>query len=120
MPPKVNLRSTAVKRIMQEAAELSEPDADFIAQPLEVRRCEMLGVVLTGQNDIFEWHCTLRGVPGTEYEGGLYHLRVLLPATYPMSAPDIVLMTPSGRFEPGKKVSSTRFDKLTTRSVSMG
>lgn len=36
MPPKVNLRSTAVKRIMQEAAELSEPDEDFIAQPLEV------------------------------------------------------------------------------------
>ncbi|EKC99760.1 ubiquitin conjugating enzyme [Trichosporon asahii var. asahii CBS 8904] len=89
MPPKLNLRSTAVKRIMQEAAELSEPDEDFIAQPLE--------------SDIFEWHCTLRGVPGTEYEGGLYHLRVLLPATYPMSAPDIVLMTPSGRFEPGKK-----------------
>lgn len=36
--PRVNLRSTAVKRIMQEAAELADPDeADFVAGPLEVR-----------------------------------------------------------------------------------
>lgn len=35
--PRVNLRSTAVKRIMQEAAELADPDTDdFIAGPLEV------------------------------------------------------------------------------------
>ena len=38
--PKVNLRSTAVKRIMQEAAELASEDTmeeDFVAAPLEVR-----------------------------------------------------------------------------------
>jgi ubiquitin-conjugating enzyme E2 J1 len=35
--PKVNLRSTAVKRIMQEANELSDPsERDFVAAPLEV------------------------------------------------------------------------------------
>ena len=35
--PKVNLRSTAVKRIMQEAAELADPqEDDFVAAPLEV------------------------------------------------------------------------------------
>ncbi|RSH88771.1 hypothetical protein EHS25_002999 [Saitozyma podzolica] len=35
--PKVNLRSTAVKRIMQEAAELAESDEDdFVAAPLEI------------------------------------------------------------------------------------
>ncbi|BEI86044.1 hypothetical protein CcaverHIS002_0603310 [Cutaneotrichosporon cavernicola] len=91
MPPRVNLRSSAVKRIMQEAAEATDPDTDgFVATPLE--------------SDIFEWHCTLRGVKGTEYEGGLYHLRILLPASYPMSAPDIVLLTPNGRFELGKKI----------------
>ncbi|ORY35535.1 ubiquitin-conjugating enzyme/RWD-like protein [Naematelia encephala] len=89
--PKVNLRSTAVKRIMQEASELAKPDEDdFVAGPLE--------------SDIFEWHCTMRGVAGSEYQGGLYHLRILLPPSYPMSAPDIVLMTPNGRFELGKKI----------------
>ncbi|WWD19094.1 hypothetical protein CI109_103552 [Kwoniella shandongensis] len=91
--PKVNLRSTAVKRIMQEAAELSEANVDedgFVAAPLE--------------SDIFEWHCTIRGVQDSEYESGLYHLRILLPPSYPMSAPDIMLMTPNGRFELGKKI----------------
>lgn len=39
------------------------------------------------------------------FSQGLYHLRILLPPTYPMSAPDIILMTPNGRFELGKKVS---------------
>ncbi|WWC63329.1 uncharacterized protein I303_105929 [Kwoniella dejecticola CBS 10117] len=91
--PKVNLRSTAVKRIMQEASELASADIDedgFVAAPLE--------------DDIFEWHCTMRGVSGSEYDGGLYHLRILLPPSYPMSAPDIMLMTPNGRFELGKKI----------------
>ncbi|WVR00027.1 hypothetical protein IAU59_007169 [Kwoniella sp. CBS 9459] len=91
--PKVNLRSTAVKRIMQEAAELSSADIEedgFVAAPLE--------------DDIFEWHCTMRGVANSEYDGGLYHLRILLPPSYPMSAPDIMLMTPNGRFELGKKI----------------
>lgn len=41
--------------------------------------------------------------PNTD-AAGLYHLRILLPPTYPMSAPDIMLMTPNGRFELGKKV----------------
>ncbi|WWC71540.1 uncharacterized protein I206_105498 [Kwoniella pini CBS 10737] len=91
--PKVNLRSTAVKRIMQEASELANANVDedgFVAAPLE--------------EDIFEWHCTMRGVSGSEYDGGLYHLRILLPPSYPMSAPDIILMTPNGRFELGKKI----------------
>jgi hypothetical protein len=35
---------------------------------------------------------------------GLYHFRILLPPSYPMSAPDIILLTPNGRFELGKKI----------------
>jgi ubiquitin-conjugating enzyme E2 J1 len=105
MPPRVNLRSSAVKRIMQEASESADPDTDgFVAAPLEVRLRSPPLPPSSPQSDIFEWHCTLRGVRGTEYEGGLYHLRILLPASYPMSAPDIVLLTPNGRFELGKKV----------------
>ncbi|GFZ49574.1 hypothetical protein JCM24511_07694 [Saitozyma sp. JCM 24511] len=102
--PKVNLRSTAVKRIMQEAAELAESDEDdFVAAPLE--------------SDIFEWHCTLRGVPGTDYEGGLYHFRILLPPSYPMSAPDIILLTPNGRFELGKKANMYRWAYILPRRI---
>lgn len=37
MPPPVNLRSSAVKRIMQEARDTGDPDTDgFVAAPLEV------------------------------------------------------------------------------------
>jgi ubiquitin-protein ligase len=51
-----------------------------------------------------EWHCTLRGPPGTEFEGGLYHFRILLPAEYPFRPPAIMVLTPNGRFELNTKV----------------
>ena len=52
-----------------------------------------------------EWHCTLRGTPGTEFEGGLYHFRILLPSEYPFRPPSIMMLTPNGRFELNTKVS---------------
>ena len=35
---------------------------------------------------------------------GIYHLRILLKNQYPMQAPDILVMTPQGRFEPNRKI----------------
>ncbi|TEB36150.1 UBC-like protein [Coprinellus micaceus] len=87
----LNKNNSAVKRIMQEARELAnDPCTDYHAAPLE--------------DDIFEWHCTLRGSPGTEFEGGLYHFRILLPAEYPFRPPSIMMLTPSGRFELNTKI----------------
>ncbi|CAO3570583.1 unnamed protein product [Mortierella alpina] len=81
----------AVKRIMQEARELvREPSTDFSANPLET--------------DIFEWHFTIRGPEETEFEGGLYHGRILLPNNYPFAPPSLMFLTPNGRFELHKKV----------------
>ncbi|KAG8718788.1 hypothetical protein FRC09_012124 [Ceratobasidium sp. 395] len=86
-----NKNNSAVKRILQEAKELqNDPSHEYSAGPLE--------------NDIFEWHATLRGAPDTEFEGGLYHCRVLLPAEYPFRPPSIMLLTPNGRFELNKKI----------------
>ncbi|KAG9100391.1 hypothetical protein FRC06_004167 [Ceratobasidium sp. 370] len=86
-----NKNNSAVKRILQEAKELqNDPSYEYSAGPLE--------------NDIFEWHATLRGAPDTEFEGGLYHCRVLLPAEYPFRPPSIMLLTPNGRFELNKKI----------------
>ncbi|THH33848.1 hypothetical protein EUX98_g327 [Antrodiella citrinella] len=86
-----NKNSSAVKRIMQEARELSnDPSTDYSAAPLE--------------DDIFEWHCTLRGPSGTEFEGGLYHFRILLPSEYPFRAPSLMMLTPNGRFELNTKI----------------
>ncbi|KAJ7905283.1 UBC-like protein [Mycena olivaceomarginata] len=76
---------------MQEARELAnDPSPEYSAAPLE--------------DDIFEWHCTLRGPAGTEFEGGLYHFRILLPAEYPFRPPSIMMLTPSGRFETDTKI----------------
>jgi ubiquitin-conjugating enzyme E2 J1 len=49
-------------------------------------------------------HFTIRGADGTDFEGGTYHGRILLPPEYPYKPPHIVFLTPSGRFETGTKV----------------
>ncbi|PFH52368.1 hypothetical protein AMATHDRAFT_74165 [Amanita thiersii Skay4041] len=86
-PSSLNKNNAAVKRIMQEARELAnDPSTDYSAAPLE------------------EWHCTLRGPVGTEFEGGLYHFRILLPAEYPFRPPSIMMLTPNGRFELNTKI----------------
>lgn len=51
-----------------------------------------------------EWHFTIRGPPGTEFDGGLYHGRIVLPHEYPFKPPAIMLLTPNGRFEINKKI----------------
>ena len=66
---------------MKEAIELREPTPMYFAQPLD--------------DNLFEWHFTIRGPEGTEFEGGCYHGRVILPSEYPMKPPSIVLMTVS-------------------------
>jgi hypothetical protein len=45
------------------------------------------------QDNIFEWHFTVRGPSGTPFEGGVYHGRILLPAEYPFKPPNIVWLT---------------------------
>ena len=74
---------SAVKRLMREAIELRDPTPMYYAQPLE--------------DNLFEWHFTILGPQGTEFEGGCYHGRISLPTEYPMKPPSIILLTVSGR-----------------------
>jgi ubiquitin-conjugating enzyme E2 J1 len=84
-------KSPSLRRIQADIRELSIDRSDrYHAAPLE--------------NDMFEWHFTIRGADGTDFEGGVYHGRILLPADYPFKPPHIVFLTPSGRFETGTKV----------------
>lgn len=85
-----NTRSPAVKRLMREAEELSVPTELFYAQPLE--------------DNIFEWHFTIRGPADTDFDGGIYHGRILLPHEYPMKPPSIILLTNNGRFKVNEKI----------------
>ncbi|KAG8158875.1 hypothetical protein KVR01_011318 [Diaporthe batatas] len=91
MATKFNTKSPTMKRIMREAQEMSKsPSPDYTAAPLET--------------DLFEWHFTLRGPPGSAYAEGLYHGRIVLPPTYPLRPPSFRFLTPSGRFEANREI----------------
>ncbi|CAJ2507231.1 Uu.00g084170.m01.CDS01 [Anthostomella pinea] len=89
--PKFNTKSPTIKRILKEAAELTNsPSPEYTASPLE--------------SDLFEWHFTLRGPPKSAFAEGMYHGRIVLPPTYPLSPPSFRFTTPSGRFEPNREI----------------
>ncbi|KAJ4929250.1 hypothetical protein JOQ06_004861 [Pogonophryne albipinna] len=85
---------------MKEAAELRDPTEHYHAQPLEDR--PLSGS--TADDNLFEWHFSVRGPPDSDFDGGVYHGRIVLPPEYPMKPPSIILLTPNGRFEVGKKI----------------
>ncbi|XP_077218805.1 ubiquitin-conjugating enzyme E2 32-like [Tasmannia lanceolata] len=88
---KYNLKNPAVKRILQEVKEMqSNPSDDFMSLPLE--------------ENIFEWQFAIGGPRDTEFEGGIYHGRIQLPAEYPFQPPAFMLLTPNGRFETQTKI----------------
>jgi ubiquitin-protein ligase len=71
------------------------------------------------RGNLHEWHFSIAGPPGSVYEGGIYHGRVLLPADYPSSAPRLQMLNPSGRFEVGADIclSATAFHQETWQPV---
>lgn len=78
----INSRNPAVKRIRADVKELqSHPSSRYFAQPLE--------------NNMFEWHFTIRGPADTAFADGVYHGRILLPSEYPFKPPNIVFLTVS-------------------------
>ncbi|KAK1932393.1 Ubiquitin-conjugating enzyme E2 J1 [Phytophthora citrophthora] len=86
-----SVRNTAIKRIQGDVREMmTNPSDQYAAAPLET--------------NMFDWHFTLRGPRDTEFEGGIYHGRIILPSDYPFKPPNIMLLTPNGRFEVKKKI----------------
>lgn len=81
-----------LSRILREYREIQkEPSSYWCAFPINM-------------DEPYEWHFTIRGPAGTEFEGGMYHGRILLPHSYPFSPPSLMMLTGNGRFEVGKKV----------------
>lgn len=70
-----------MKRLFREAKELREATEEYYAQPLE--------------DNLFEWHFTVRGPADSEFDGGVYHGRIIMPADYPMKPPNIIFLTVS-------------------------
>ncbi|KDO31760.1 hypothetical protein SPRG_03680 [Saprolegnia parasitica CBS 223.65] len=86
-----SIGNTAIKRIRADVREMmTDPSDQYFAAPLE--------------NNMFDWHFTIRGPRDTAFEGGIFHGRILLPSEYPFKPPNIILLTPNGRFEVKKKI----------------
>jgi ubiquitin-conjugating enzyme E2 J1 len=45
------------------------------------------------KENVFDWHFVVRGPTGTDFEGGVYHGRIMLPTDYPFKPPAIMLLT---------------------------
>ncbi|KAK7198858.1 Ubiquitin-conjugating enzyme [Novymonas esmeraldas] len=92
--------SSAIKRLSNEYRHLQRPEnrvREYHVAPLE--------------ENIFEWHFTLRGPGGDDgtlpYKDGVYHGALLFTRAYPLEPPDILFFTRSGRFAVQEKICST-------------
>eukprot|EP00927_Polykrikos_kofoidii_P077689 TRINITY_DN74604_c0_g1_i1.p1 TRINITY_DN74604_c0_g1~~TRINITY_DN74604_c0_g1_i1.p1 ORF type:complete len:352 (+),score=48.45 TRINITY_DN74604_c0_g1_i1:141-1196(+) len=84
-------QTSAIRRIQLELKEISgSRSRHWTAAP--------------AGDDLFEWQFVIRGPPATDFEGGIYTGRLVLPVNYPFAPPSITLLTPNGRFEVGKKI----------------
>ena len=94
------MSNISLKRIHKEYQNMiKDPSEDFFASPIK--------------DDMFCWHFTIRGPPDTEFEGGLYHGVIKLPMSYPNRPPNIMFLTPNGRFDINMDVclSMTKYHK---------
>ena len=62
-------------------------------------------------NNLYEWHFTIRGPEDSDYQDGIYHGKIDLPLDYPIKPPNIYFLTPNGRFDIKTKIclSITKF-----------
>jgi len=75
-------QTSAVKRLLQDIKYIREnsiPTVGVVALPLE--------------KDLFVWHCNIRGPKGTPYEGGVFHLILNFPESYPYDPPRVTVST---------------------------
>jgi len=62
------------------------------------------------EKNILTWNYIIRGPPDTPYHGGEYHGVLLFPPEYPFRPPGIKMYTPSGRFQPDKRICFSMSD----------
>lgn len=87
----------ANKRLQKEYASLAKSPPPFVlARPYE--------------SNLLECHFIMRGPDDSPYAGGEYHGVLLFTANYPFAPPGIKMFTPSGRFQPDRKICSSFSD----------
>jgi ubiquitin-protein ligase len=56
------------------------------------------------QGNHLNWYCLIHELTTEAYTGGEYIINIKLSPRYPFEAPDFLMLTPSGRFQVGKKL----------------
>jgi ubiquitin-conjugating enzyme E2 J2 len=71
--------------------------------------------VLPDENDKLIFYFLFKGKDKTDYEGGYYIGKIILPSDYPMNPGDFMILTPNGRFNINNKIclSNTGYHKET-------
>jgi len=67
-------------------------------------------VAIPHESNILEWHYVIEGSKGTPYEGGHYHGKLTFPKEYPLKPPSVMMLTPSGRFKPNRRLCLSMSD----------
>lgn len=76
--------NSATSRLRQDYLRLKRDPVPFVsAEPLA--------------SNLLEWHYVVTGPPGSLYESGVYHGKLLFPAEFPFKPPSIYMITPNGR-----------------------
>lgn len=88
-----------VRRLTKEIAALSK-------DPIEEPRIR----VAPNESNILELHYVVEGSKGTPYEGGVYHGKLIFPKQYPLRPPGVIMLTPSGRFQPNRRLCLSMSD----------
>ena len=87
----------ATGRLRKELIKLQkEPPPGVVAEPDE--------------KNILRWHYAIKGPTDTPFEGGVYVGKLIFPPEYPMKAPSIYMLTPSGRFQINTKLCMSMSD----------
>ena len=66
--------------------------------------------VSPNESNILEMHYVIEGNKGSPYEGGVYHGKLIFPKEYPLKPPGVIMCTPSGRFQPNRRLCLSMSD----------
>ena len=66
--------------------------------------------VAPDEKNILNIHYVIEGSPGTPYENGIYHGKLVFPPEYPMKPPSVLMLTPNGRFQTNRRLCLSMSD----------
>jgi len=77
-----NVRSKcAIRALMRDLKEIEKNPLPLVS-------------ALPVEDNMFIWHCNLKGPEGTPYAGAIFHIQLTFPPSYPSTPPSATIFTP--------------------------